>query len=258
MISSDMYSEPIYKQKYYEPTVRLPTIISVSLDDLVFDCGDSLVDISNLISDTRKRLLPVKETLKNLAPQPIRKRKQFDPLYPPKYEAEKLQELNVSALLEKCRIVHRINEHMSPGSHKKPAWGADQNTHSYVYYHSDSQSSSGHQSPPSSPFPTKSSSEESLQVEVTPGFFSPLRGSKETLAAISRGHSTNVSCFGCDTPLVCIADAEYVICPDCKVVSPTKRTMGDRKLPPKASFGLPEVPLMTGGVVGLGLRAEQL
>jgi hypothetical protein len=79
-------------------------------------------------------------------------------------------------------------------------------------------------------------------VEISPGVFRPLRGSKETWDAIERGFCANVDCFSCSTTLLCIYDAEFVICPVCKVISPA--VTYDDSLPKSG--------------VGLGLRSEEL
>lgn len=80
-----------------------------------------------------------------------------------------------------------------------------------------------------------------MQIEIEPGFFAPLRGAEETWAAMSMGRIAHVACLCCELPLQCISDAEYVLCPECKVVSPVfhnSGTAGGR------------------GGVGLGLRAD--
>jgi hypothetical protein len=77
------------------------------------------------------------------------------------------------------------------------------------------------------------------EMEISPGVFVPLRGSQETLDAMREGDCVNVHCFCCAAKLLCISDAEYVVCPDCRVVSPVD-------LPGKRDVG----------GVGLGLRAD--
>ena len=56
-------------------------------------------------------------------------------------------------------------------------------------------------------------------IEIAPGLSSPLRGSGETLLAIKNGNTTETTCLCCSRNLRCIADAAYVICPDCRVVN---------------------------------------
>jgi hypothetical protein len=77
------------------------------------------------------------------------------------------------------------------------------------------------------------------EMEISPGVFAALRGSQETLSAIREGDCVNVNCFWCAAKLLCISDAEYVLCPDCKVLGPLD-------LPRKGGVG----------GVGLGLRVE--
>ena len=59
-----------------------------------------------------------------------------------------------------------------------------------------------------------------MQVEVYPGKLMKLRGAKETIEAIARGHSKSVSCYACGLGLRCVADCELVICPECRIMSP--------------------------------------
>ena len=83
-------------------------------------------------------------------------------------------------------------------------------------------------------------SNEGLQIEIEPGVFAELRGAEETTHAVAVGQVVDCSCILCSLPLLCIRDAEFVLCPDCKVVSPLFHgNTGGR------------------GGVGLGLRAEQ-
>jgi hypothetical protein len=62
-----------------------------------------------------------------------------------------------------------------------------------------------------------------VQVEVYPGEFLRLRGAKETVEAIERGHSKSVFCYTCGLGLRCVADCDLVICPDCRSMSPVPR-----------------------------------
>lgn len=94
-----------------------------------------------------------------------------------------------------------------------------------------------------------------LQIEITPGVFARLRGSEETWNAIKSGNSTHAKCFSCELALLCISDAEYVICPACRVVSPLSTTGSYRQ--ESQSYHLLQQPhsAMTGGV-GLGMQAH--
>lgn len=68
--------------------------------------------------------------------------------------------------------------------------------------------------PPSPPPPTEK------MVEVSPDFWVRLRGADETWAAIEHDFYSPVICFGCGLELCCIQDADFVLCPTCRVVSP--------------------------------------
>ena len=221
-------------------------------DDLMLDYGDSLINLSNLVCRKTKLAPSLKQSFQKKPPQkPRPARPAAKRMYPSLREASQLDELTASEVLSKCRIHRQKEAPPSTRYHQRPAW--------------DESPQYGCLSPrrtcdytPAPPTTPRKPSSEPLQIEVSPGFYSPLRGSNETWDAISRGHITRVDCFSCATPLVCIADAEYVLCPDCRVVSPTcvADCMLDRKLPAKPS-GLPHAPLVTGGV-GLGMKANEL
>jgi hypothetical protein len=239
-----------------------------ALDDLVIEHEDSLVDLSNLISSSKRF------SDQESAPPVTRQERKFSSLYPSRREAEALEVVNASDILAKCCLKDNF-EPRKPSSEivRRSRWGSDRKKSSTL---KDAVGQEYKTPPPGTykcmtdpnnspleqggydctpPASHRQSGNDVVQVEIAPGFFSPLRGSKETWDAISRGHSTNVDCFGCCTSLLCIADAEYVLCPDCKVVSPTSvaDAMFERKPPAKASSCLPPLPLVTGGV-GLGLR----
>ena len=67
---------------------------------------------------------------------------------------------------------------------------------------------------------------ENSMMEVAPGVNVPLRGSTETWHAIKDGRVTVTTCCACQLELYCIEDAEFVICPDCWVVSSVDQTVG--------------------------------
>jgi hypothetical protein len=90
-------------------------------------------------------------------------------------------------------------------------------------------------------FPSSKSLELQFQerdITVAPGVKLPLRGTQETMAALRRlfggddddGSSSSVrkrrsdfaaaQCWTCEAYLCCLRDAEYVLCPRCRVVSP--------------------------------------
>jgi hypothetical protein len=96
---------------------------------------------------------------------------------------------------------------------------------------------SGCLSPPYT-FPSSKSLELQFQqrdITVAPGVKLPLRGAQETMAALRRlsgdcrhGSSSSkrrsdfatTQCWTCEAYLCCLRDAEYVLCPRCRVISP--------------------------------------
>lgn len=80
------------------------------------------------------------------------------------------------------------------------------------------------------------------EVEISPGFYLPLRGSRETLWAIQHGQIATTTCV-CGLLLHCVQDAAFVLCPDCRVIGPMEYH-GDSSLTPEG--------------VGLGFKPEQL
>lgn len=78
------------------------------------------------------------------------------------------------------------------------------------------------------------------QIEVAPGEWLPLRGAAETWAAVQSDFYMPTGCVCCQQTIFCIQDAAFVLCPQCKVVSP----------------GFSDIP-MEGGV-GLGFTMEEL
>lgn len=89
------------------------------------------------------------------------------------------------------------------------------------------------------------------RIEVSPGYYLPLRGSVETLAAVDGGMARKVQCMACSATLLCVPDAELVICPDCRLLSPlttSKQQYGSTQQQPGVQY--------TVGGVGLGLKVE--
>ncbi|MEO0815325.1 MAG: hypothetical protein AAFY60_20870 [Myxococcota bacterium] len=83
------------------------------------------------------------------------------------------------------------------------------------------------------------------EIEIYPGVYERLRGSEETMAACRNGRVCKSKCFNCDQELFCIDDADFVVCPDCAMVSPT-HGLHSKKL-----------ARATSGGVGLGIRLTQ-
>jgi hypothetical protein len=65
------------------------------------------------------------------------------------------------------------------------------------------------------------------RIEIAPGQYLPLRGASETVCAIQCGFCVTISCMACVQPLLCIANCEMVLCPDCRIVSPNIHTTLD-------------------------------
>lgn len=59
-----------------------------------------------------------------------------------------------------------------------------------------------------------------VEVEIGPGVWMELRGADETWIAIMNGGYCPATCFGCSLELLVVLDAEYVLCPECRVVNP--------------------------------------
>ena len=78
-----------------------------------------------------------------------------------------------------------------------------------------------------------------VDVEIAPGQYMPLRGSAETLEAVESGKASMVSCFACEATLWCVPDADLVVCPDCRILSPLASKQSS---PPRV------------GGVGLGMK----
>lgn len=97
--------------------------------------------------------------------------------------------------------------------------------------------------PQRSPAPPPPNDRKNLEIEISPGVFAQLRGAGETWIAVEDGNIEYPDCMCCGMHLMCIADADYVLCPDCKVVSPIAMDSSRRGGP-------------GGGGVGLGLRAD--
>jgi hypothetical protein len=65
-------------------------------------------------------------------------------------------------------------------------------------------------------------------IEVSPGVFSPLRGSTETWEAILGDMYLPSTCFWCATTVFAIQDCGFVLCPKCGAVYPSDDEMIDR------------------------------
>lgn len=61
------------------------------------------------------------------------------------------------------------------------------------------------------------------KIEIAPGVVMDLRGALETVQAIESGVAASVTCAWCEVSLLCVPDAEAVICPDCRVLTPVMK-----------------------------------
>jgi hypothetical protein len=59
-----------------------------------------------------------------------------------------------------------------------------------------------------------------IMVDVEPGVCAPLRSGQDTTDAIGRNFLAETFCLSCTIQLYCIANAQFYICPVCRVVSP--------------------------------------
>jgi hypothetical protein len=85
---------------------------------------------------------------------------------------------------------------------------------------------------PDSPYETiddqqSSNDKEFMKIEVTPGNFAPVLKGCLTTQAIRDGTALSTHCSICNVLLECCPEAEYVLCPDCDVVSPIWRNRDD-------------------------------
>ena len=61
------------------------------------------------------------------------------------------------------------------------------------------------------------------QIQVGTEYFR-LRGADETYRAIQHDFITSILCPCCESTLLAIADADFVLCPQCRVVSPLRES----------------------------------
>jgi len=57
-----------------------------------------------------------------------------------------------------------------------------------------------------------------VMVDISPGVQAKLRRMQETMDAVAKDYYTAVCCLACQRELFCIADVEFFLCPDCKVI----------------------------------------
>jgi hypothetical protein len=109
--------------------------------------------------------------------------------------------------------------------------------------------------PPHIPFYRKPSVQQDptsrIEVEVGPGVFLPLHGTEETMSAMQEGQLVSCTCYVCTLTVMCVPQASFVLCPDCRVVSPVERSA----VPTTMKHGA--APSCETGGVGLGMKLEE-
>lgn len=74
--------------------------------------------------------------------------------------------------------------------------------------------------PSTNSIPIKNSTDTHNWIEIAPGVTARLRGAQETMNGIANDFYLPCECYCCQADLFCIMDADFVLCPVCKVVSP--------------------------------------
>jgi hypothetical protein len=78
-------------------------------------------------------------------------------------------------------------------------------------------------------------------IEISPGVHVRLRGADETWKAVENDFYMPAECVCCESTIFCIQNADYILCPECRVVS---------RMEGLSSHGM--------GGVGLGFKYEDL
>jgi hypothetical protein len=77
-------------------------------------------------------------------------------------------------------------------------------------------------------------------IEIAPGQYLRLRGADETWRAIELDFHMAGECMCCTLTIFCIQDANFVLCPEFRVVSPMERTgFGERSEEGGVGLGFP-------------------
>lgn len=69
---------------------------------------------------------------------------------------------------------------------------------------------------------SRSESEKPLSIEITRGQYARLLKGRQTWHAMHNGTALSAQCIICNGTLQCCPEADYVLCPDCNVVSPLR------------------------------------
>eukprot|EP00977_Amphora_coffeiformis_P015543 scaffold4552_cov161-Amphora_coffeaeformis.AAC.6 len=97
-------------------------------------------------------------------------------------------------------------------------------------------------------------------VELLPGVYEPLRSAQETWGAIERDFFIPSTCITCQAHIFCIQDSRFVLCPQCRVVSPLHPQDHQASSSPDHSHqgGRGDEPTTQVRGIGLGFTYEQL
>jgi hypothetical protein len=104
---------------------------------------------------------------------------------------------------------------------------AQQQHHQQHHHHHQQQQRSFYVSKSSSSRRSTDAARTAIMVDVEPGVSAPLRSGQETTDAIGRNFLAETFCLSCTIQLYCIANAQFYICPVCRVVSPLLSGMDD-------------------------------
>jgi len=119
------------------------------------------------------------------------------------------------------------------GSISEVSWSADEKPHAYE------QDMSCLTNPKSKAVPQSYKT-----IEASPGVHLRLRGADETHEAIRNDFYIPTECVCCTQTILCIQDADFVLCPDCKVIGPLREDTDFR--------------CKSMGGVGLGFKIDTL
>ena len=92
---------------------------------------------------------------------------------------------------------------------------------------------------------TSFTANDDVLIEIAPGVPSRLRGAKETCEYIRQDRYTVLACFVCSSQICCIDDADFVLCPGCRVIIPIDQSC-------------PRETAQSDRGIGLGLTVDEL
>lgn len=203
-------------------------------DDFVIDFNNTLVDLSNLVSTRVRRRSTLKEPPHGSPKRPPRKR--LYPLIPAPDSIEKEQlTREMDQFATEITFASRKNNFQFKSSLGDVSClgleGSSRNDNKSSRKPLRTESFSTPQSPSreedrDKPEIHKEERSGHIQIEVYPGVLSPLRDAKETKRALLMRRCRDTACLDCMAKLRCIQDAEYILCPNCKVISPLSTENG--------------------------------